>query len=67
VATILIGYAPLIVEFAAFTLTVDEPELGAAIVLGLKVTATPGGRSTAERAIELLNPPKIAVAIDAFP
>jgi hypothetical protein len=47
--------------------TVDEPEPGAAIEVGLKLTVTPFGAPEAVRATAELNPPEIAVVIAELP
>jgi hypothetical protein len=47
--------------------TVEEPEPGAAIEVGLKLTVTPLGAPEAVRAMAELNPPEIAVVIVELP
>ena len=46
---------------------VDEPEPGAAMLVGLKAAVTPEGRPLAERATALLNPPETADVIVDVP
>jgi len=46
---------------------VDEPEPGAGMVPGLKLTVVPLGTPVADRLIELLNPPLTDVVIVEVP
>jgi hypothetical protein len=46
---------------------VDDPDPGAAIVAGLKLTVTPVGWPVADNPITELNPPETAVVIVDFP
>jgi hypothetical protein len=46
---------------------VELPDPGAGFVLGLKLTVVPEGAPVAERAIELLNPSVIVIAIVEVP
>jgi len=46
---------------------VEEPEPGAGIVLGLKLTVVPEGIPVADRAMELLKPFVTAVVIVVVP
>ena len=48
-------------------LIVELPEPGAAIGFGLKLTVVPEGAPEAERAMELLKPPLMAVVIVELP
>lgn len=46
---------------------VEFPEPGAGMVAGLKLTVVPEGAPVADKLIELLNPPLIAVVIVEVP
>lgn len=52
---------------ATVKVTVDEPEPGAAIDAGLKLTVTPEGAPDAFRETAELNPPEIAVVMVDVP
>src|SRR5215467_8565586 len=64
VAETVIVLEPTLAPGATFTVIVDEPEPGAAIGVGLKLTVTPLGCPVAESAMEELNPPAIVVEIE---
>jgi hypothetical protein len=59
------------VPVGAFLATVrvkfDVPEPGAAIEVGLKLPVTPDGKPVADKAIDALKPPEIAVVTTAKP
>ena len=58
---------PGAVDASTFMVIVDDPEPGAAIEVGLKLTVTPLGWPEADKAIAALNPPEMAVAIFDVP
>ena len=58
---------PSIANLSTDNVIVELPLPGAPIVVGLKVTATPGGAPLAERLMELLNPPLTAMVMVEVP
>lgn len=62
-AVTIMGYVPVAVVLPTVTVMVEEPEPGAGIVLGLKLTVVPAGAPDADKAMELLNPPLTVVVI----
>lgn len=58
---------PVAVVEATVNVAVEEPEPGAAIEAGLKLTVTPAGAPDAVRATAELNPPEIAVVMAEVP
>src|SRR5208337_5342847 len=61
------GYVPTGVLAPMVMVMVELPAPGAGIVLGLKLTVVPVGMPEADRLIELLKPPLIAVVIVDVP
>jgi len=57
------AYVPVAVVDATARVSVDDPDPGAAMEVGLKVAVTPLGIPDADRAIAVLNPPETAVVI----
>ena len=62
-----IGYDPAEVPLPTLIVTVELPAPGAGMGFGVKLMVVPAGTPKAERAIELLKPPLIAVARLAAP
>jgi hypothetical protein len=59
---------PVVAELLTVNVRVDEPEPGAAMLVGLNAAVTPVGKPLAERATALLNPPETAdVIVDVPP
>ena len=60
-------YVPAVVPAATANVNVDDPEPGAAIDDGLKLTVTPEGCPFADNATAELNPPLTVVEIVELP
>lgn len=67
VPVMVIGKVPRVAVLETVKVKFDEPEPGAAIEAGLKLPVTPEGRPVADKAIEALKPPEIAVVTTAKP
>lgn len=65
-ATVIV-YVPVAVVEATATFMVEVPEPGAAIDVGLKLTATPVGWPLADKAMAELKPSEMAVVIVDIP
>ena len=61
------AYVPVAVDGARFKVSVEVPEPGAGIVMGLKVAVTPLGRPLADNVIAASNPPERIGAIVVVP
>ena len=61
------GYVPGAVFAPTVMVMVELPAPGAGIVAGLKLTVVPLGAPVADKAIELLKPPLIAVVMVDVP
>src|SRR5208283_530206 len=66
-AVTVMGYVPTGVLDPTAMVMVELPAPGAGIVLGLKLTVVPVGTAEAERLMELLKPPLMAVVIVDVP
>ena len=65
VPVIVIGYVPVAAVLETVRYMSDEPEPGAAIEDGMKVTVTPAGCPVALKAIAELKPPETVVETTA--
>lgn len=64
---IVMEYVPVLAVLAAVNVSLDEPEPGEAIGLGLKLAVTPLGMPEAESEIADLNPPETDVLTVTYP
>lgn len=62
-----IVYVPALALLFTVTVMVDDPEPGAGMVLGLKLTVTLLGWPLADKAMDELKPPEMAVVIVEWP
>ena len=62
-----IGKVPVPAFLETVSVKSDVPEPGAAIEVGLKLPVTPDGKPVADKAIDALKPPEMAVVTTAYP